>query len=330
MTSIDDRYAATRADISPAHDGARAIDTRPASAPESAARAHERRLGWMLLSPALLLLGVMTVGPAIYLLYSSVHDVQLFGGANRFVGLRNFRQLLTDSSFGKSLLVTFAFVALAVGFEVMIGLALAMGLMRRIRSNAVAATLLLLPFAVTPVVSAMVFKQLLDPNYGWVDYYLSKIGVLPAHLDWLSEPATAWIALVVLDVWQWTPFVALIILAGLQTLPQEVLEAAAVDGAKPGQIFRHITLPMVTPFLAIAVVLRSVQAFKTFDAFQVLTGGGPGESTEIVNLGIYRTALQSFRVGAASAVGLVFLLILSLLVPALLRVVGRNAQPEEH
>jgi multiple sugar transport system permease protein len=277
----------------------------------------------------MILLLVMTVGPAIFLIYSSLHNIQMFGGASGFVGLRNFQELLTDATFLHSVLVTLAFVVIAVGIELIIGLALALALAPKTRANGVAATLLLLPFAVTPVVSAMVFKQLLDPNYGWVNYYLSKVGLLPDQMDWLANPSTAWIALVTLDVWQWTPFVALIILAGRQTLPQEVFEAASVDGSRPWQTFRYITLPMLAPFLAIAVVLRSIQAFKTFDSFQVLTGGGPGDSTEIINLGIYRTALQSFQVGAASAVGLVFLLILSALVPLLLRVVGRNAEPEK-
>jgi multiple sugar transport system permease protein len=277
----------------------------------------------------MILLLAMTVGPAIFLIYSSLHNIQMFGGESRFVGLRNFQELLTDATFLHSLLVTLAFVAIAVAIELVIGVALAMALAPKTRANGVAATLLLLPFAVTPVVSAMVFKQLIDPNYGWVNYYLSKVGLLPQNLDWLANPSTAWIALVTLDVWQWTPFVALIILAGRQTLPQECYEAASVDGSGPWQTFRYITLPMLTPFLAIAVVLRSIQAFKTFDSFQVLTGGGPGDSTEIINLGIYRTALQSFQIGAASAVGLVFLLILSALIPLLLRVVGRNAEPEK-
>ncbi len=175
------------------------------------------------------------------------------------------------------------------------------------------------------MVSGLVAKQLLNPNYGWIDYYLGRLG-LPAHIDWLSGSGTAWTAIIGLDVWQWTPFVALILIAGLQSLPHEPVEAAAVDGASRWQTFRYITLPMLAPFLAIAVVLRTIQAFKTFDTFKILTGGGPGNSTEIVNLGIYRVALQSFRVGAASAMGMFFLIILSLFVPALLRVVGRNAE----
>jgi len=121
----------------------------------------------------------------------------------------------------------------------------------------------------------------------------------------------------------------LILMAGLQSLPHEPLEAAAIDGASRWQSFRYVTLPMLTPFIAIAVVLRTIQAFKTFDSFKVLTGGGPGTSTENLNLDIYRVALQSFRIGAASATAMVFLILLSLLVPVMLRVIGRGSDPEE-
>ena len=209
-----------------------------------------------------------------------------------------------------------------------LGLLLAVPLAAQSRSNNVAAALMLLPFAVTPAVSAMMFKELLNPNYGWVDHYMGVLG-LPAHVDWLGNSTTARLALIGLDVWQWTPFVALILMAGLQAVPKEPLEAAAIDGAGSWQTFRHITLPMISPFIAIALVLRTIQAFKTFDSFKILTGGGPGSSTEVVNLGIYRVALQSFRIGAASAVAMILLILLSMLVPVLLRAVGRHADPEE-
>ena len=283
---------------------------------------------WLLLTPSLAVLLLMTVVPAGYLLWSSLTNRTLLGGTGGFVGLENYRNALTDPEVLKSLAITFAFVVVVVAVEMLIGLALAVPLARQSRSNNVAAALLLLPFAVTPAVSAMMFKELLNPNYGWVDHYMGVLG-LPSQVQWLSHPTTAWIALVGLDVWQWTPFVALILMAGIQSLPKEPQEAASIDGASSWQSFRHVTLPMLTPFIAIAVTLRTIQAFKTFDAFKILTGGGPGDSTEIINLGIYRVALQSFRIGAASTIAMVLLLLLSLLVPVLLRIVGRNADPEE-
>jgi multiple sugar transport system permease protein len=280
------------------------------------------------MSPALAILLLMTVAPAAYLIWSSLRNDTLLGGGGTFVGLQNYADALGDPEVVHSLLVTFAFVVVAVVVEMAIGLALAVPLAAQSRSNNVAAALMLLPFAVTPAVSAMMFKELLNPNYGWVDHYMGVFG-LPAHTDWLGSSTTAWVALIGLDVWQWTPFVALILMAGLQAMPREPLEAAAIDGAGTWQTFRHITLPLIAPFISIALVLRTIQAFKTFDSFKILTGGGPGASTEVINLGIYRVALQSFRIGAASALAMILLILLSLLVPVLLRAVGRNADPEE-
>jgi multiple sugar transport system permease protein len=283
---------------------------------------------WVLMAPALVVLLVMTVVPAVYLLYSSFRSESLLGGSGSFVGLQNYRDAVSDPGQRHALGITVAFVVAAVVVETVLGLLLAVPLAAQSRSNNIAVTVMLLPFAVTPVVSALITRELLNPNYGWIDYFMGLVG-LPSHVEWLSNPTTAWIAVLGLDVWQWTPFVALILMAGLQSLPQDPVEAAALDGAGPWQTFRYITLPMLTPFLAIAVVLRTIQAFKTFDSFKVLTGGGPGTSTEILNLNIYRVALQSFRTGAAAAVAILFLILLTLLVPVLLRVVGRGTDPEE-
>jgi multiple sugar transport system permease protein len=219
----------------------------------------------------------------------------------------------------RSLLITLAFVIATVAIQVVLGIALAVPLSRQTRAMNAASTLLLLPLAVTPAVSALVARQLLNPNYGWIDHYLQVLGVVDGPVTWLGSGPTAWVALIALDVWQWTPFVALIIVAGLTGIPHEPREAAAVDGASAWQSFRYITLPMLVPFIAIAAILRTIQAFKTFDSFKVLTDGGPGVATEIVNLAIYRVALQSFRVGAASTLGIFFLLVLLIIVPQLLR-----------
>jgi multiple sugar transport system permease protein len=296
--------------------------------PKGPSSAGSRFAPWALMSPALAILLLMTVAPAAYLIWSSLRNDTLLGGGGTFVGLQNYTDALGDPEVVHSLLVTFAFVVVAVVVEMAIGLALAVPLAAQSRSNNVAAALMLLPFAVTPAVSAMMFKELLNPNYGWVDHYMGVFG-LPAHTDWLGSSTTAWVALIGLDVWQWTPFVALILMAGLQAMPREPLEAAAIDGAGTWQTFRHITLPLIAPFISIALVLRTIQAFKTFDSFKILSGGGPGASTEVINLGIYRVALQSFRIGAASALAMILLILLSLLVPVLLRAVGRNADPEE-
>lgn len=280
---------------------------------------------WLLVSPAVAVLLLMTIVPAIYLLYSSFFSFTLLSAdQGRFVGLQNFWRIVTDGDIRHGFLITLFFVAVAVGLELIIGMVLALALAPQTFGNSIASTLLLLPFAMTPAVSALLWQQLLNPNYGWIDFYLQRIGVLGQPIEWLSSPTTAWVAIIGLDVWQWTPFVALILMAGLQGLPKEPQEAAAVDGARGLQMFWYITLPLLMPFVAIAVLLRVVQAFKTFDTVQILTSGGPGRSTEIINLTLYRVGLQNFQIGAASALGIVFLILLLVVVSQLLRVMERN------
>jgi multiple sugar transport system permease protein len=281
--------------------------------------------GWLLAAPALAILAAMTIAPAAYLVWSSFFSFTLLGDTRRFVGVDNYSRIFSDALTRHDYLITLLFVALAVVIELALAVAIAVPLAARTVSNSIASTLLLLPFAIAPAVSALVWRQLLDPNFGWVDYYAQRLHLMSTPVDWLAHPTTAWVALIALDVWQWTPFVALILMAGLQGVPTEPREAAAVDGATAWQSLRYVTLPLLRPFIAIAVLLRLVEAFKTFATVQVLTGGGPGNSTEIVNLAIYRVALQDFSIGAASALGVVFLILLSLIVPAVLRlVVGRG------
>jgi multiple sugar transport system permease protein len=313
---------------------ARAAVTEPVlneSAPVQKGAAKSIRadltLGWSLVAPALAILLLMTIAPAIYLLHASFFNFTLLNpDLKRFVGLGNYAQVFADPTIRNGFFVTLMFVAIAVGIELLIGLGLACALAPRSFGNNLASTILLLPFAVTPVVSALIWRELLNPNYGWIDYYLQRVGLIGRPIEWLSSAPTAWVSMVGLDVWQWTPFVALILMAGLQGLPKEPQEAAAVDGANVWQTFWHVTLPQLRPFIAIAVLLRLVEAFKTFGTVQILTGGGPGRSTELINLTLYRVGLQNFQIGAAAAVGIVFLILLSFIVSQLLQVLGRNTE----
>ena len=279
----------------------------------------------VLVVPAVAVLLLMTVAPAIYLLWSSLFRFNLLQAeAGAFVGLGNYADILSSPDFIRHFGITLLFVVSAVSLELVIGLAVAVLLARKGRDLRIASGLLILPMAITPVVAALVWRALLNPNYGWIDYYLQTFGLIEEPVAWLSAPLTSWIALLALDVWQWMPFVALILLAGMQGLPTEPLEAAKVDGAGRVGMFRFITLPMMRPFIVIAVLLRTVDAFKTFGSVQVLTNGGPGDATEIVNLSIYRVALQNFQVGTAAAMGIVFLIVVTVVIQQMLRVMARN------
>lgn len=281
--------------------------------------------GRILMLPAILLLALMSIGPALYLFWSSLWNTNLLSPEKaQFVGLQNYIDVLTSPQTWNRFTITFVFVILAVSIELVLGLLLALLLDRPGIDIKVATSLLLLPMAVTPVVAALILRALLNPLYGWVDYYGMEWGLMDQPIEWLSQPLTAWIAVIGLDVWQWTSFVALILLAGLQGMDREPYEAAAIDGAGTWATFRRITLPMLVPFLVIAVLLRTIEAFKTFGTIQVLTNGGPNGSTEIVNLAIYRVALQNFQVGAGAALGIVFLVVVSVVASQLLRFMGRN------
>mgnify|MGYP000176515616 FL=1 len=288
---------------------------------------HSNRIFWLQMSPALLILLLMTIAPAIFLITKSLTNDSLLNSTSDFVGLQNYQAILTDTSLLHSARVTAIFVVLAVLIEMVFGLFLAQFLYQKSRANSVAGALLIIPFAVAPAVAAMIFRELLNPNYGWINYFMGLVG-LPANVDWLGNPLTAWSALLFLDVWQWTPFVTLILIAGMSSLPPEPLEAASVDGANAWQIFRHVSFRLLAPFIGIALVLRTIQAFKTFDSFLILTGGGPGDATSPINLEIYRVALQSFRVGYASAMAILLLIMTSILTPVLLRILGRATQTE--
>jgi multiple sugar transport system permease protein len=286
--------------------------------------ARARRLGWGLLAPALMLLLIMTVVPTIYLVYFSFRHENLLGSGSHFIGFLNFERVLTDPTVWWDSLSTLQFVVISVALELGLGLLLAVMLNKRLPETNLVTALFILPLGVAPVVSALVFRVLLDPAYGWVDFYLQSWGLIDQPIDFFGNPFWAWVAVIGLDVWQWTPFCALILLAGLQGVPAEPKEAAMLDGASNLRLFWHIVLPLLRPFLAIALVLRSIEAFKTFASIFVLTGGGPGTSTEVINLDLYRVALQDFDIGAASALGICFLLALSVVMQQLLNVLGRN------
>lgn len=288
----------------------------------------ESRVAWALLAPTLIILILMTIAAGVYVVYESFFRVGTFGQANQFVGGQNYADAFSTNSFGPDLGRTLAYVVVAVSIELVCGLLLGLALSRPSRANKVAAAFFVIPFAATPAVSALIARVLLDPNYGWIDYYLRRIGITAQPIQWLSHSSTAWVALIGLDIWQWTPFVALIVLAGIQSLRTDVLEAAQVDGARAWATFRYIRLPMLAPFIAIAAVLRVIQAFKTFDIFLILTNGGPGTSTEVVNLTLYRTVMQDFSIGSGSAIAVMLLIILLMFTPLLLRTVGRYAEHE--
>jgi multiple sugar transport system permease protein len=235
----------------------------------------------------------------------------------RFVGLANYAALLRDPRVWHAAWVTAYFTGAALGLELLLGLGIALYLNREFAGDGLVRTVLLLPISVTPVAIALVWAMMFNPTLGTLNYLLSLLGLPP--LLWASDPLSAVPSLVLVDVWQWTPMVVLLLLAGLQTIPPEILEAAALDGARRFHLLRRIQLPLIRPHLAMAAVFRVILLLKTFDLIYVITQGGPADATETLNLYTYQVGMVYFQMGYGSALAVVLLLVIMALSLALLQ-----------
>jgi multiple sugar transport system permease protein len=265
--------------------------------------ARKRRLFLIALAaPALLYVLAVAVGPIVQGFLYSFDSYNLIRPASRhFVGLDNYFALWRDSTARRAVLNTFAFTFGAVATEFALGLGIALLLWRDDWFNRIALSLLLVPATVTPLVVGLMFKALLSPEYGMLGYPFAEIGV-SAPRGLLADPGRALAALVAIDAWEWTPLMALILLAGLKSLPTDILEAAAVDGAGATQRFRLIILPLLLPAAFLALILRMMDAFRVFDIIFVTTSGGPADATDTLMIYGVKQGLEFFNIGAASAV----------------------------
>jgi multiple sugar transport system permease protein len=255
-----------------------------------------------LAAPALVYVLAVAVGPMVQgFLYSFDSYNLIRPGSRHFVGLNNYFALWSDPTARSAVINTFLFTFGAVTIEFVLGLGIALLLWRDDWFNRVALGLLLVPATVTPLVVGLVFKALLNPEYGMLGYPLAELGVSgPRGL--LAEPERALATLIAIDAWEWTPLMALILLAGLKTLPTDILEAAMVDGATAAQRLRLIILPLLLPAGFLALILRMMDAFRVFDIIFVTTSGGPADATNTLMIYGVKQGLEFFNIGAASAV----------------------------
>ena len=267
---------------------------------------HESRFAYRMLAPALGFLTVTTLITLAYLVISSMYGQ--VRGEDTFVFLRNFVLVIQDHETWDALERSGLYVVLAVGAELVIGMAVALLLQRQTRAAGAARSLIILPMMIAPIVAGLVWRILYDPSFGTLDYALSAVG-LPAPA-WLDNAQLALPSLVIVDIWQWTPFVFLVLLAGLSSLSTEPAEAARVDGANSWQVFRYVTLPSLMPLIDLLVLLRGVDAFKTVDTIYTLTQGGPGEATQTAVYWDYLTGFRYFNFGRASALALLLLVLI--------------------
>ncbi len=273
--------------------------------PRSPAVLLDRYLPYVFLLPAIVVLSVMLLFPLVYTVHLSFQE--WFASSTvppHFVGLKNYWDMLKDERFLKGTVRTIAYTILALGGEVGFGVAMALVFDRTFFGKGIVRALFLLPMVATPVAIALVWLFIYDPATGVLNYLLSLLG-LPQGL-WVSQPRTVIASLVLVDIWQWTPLVMLIVLAGLATLPNEPYEAATIDGASGLQIFLYITLPLLRPYIVVAALFRGIDALKTFDIIYVITRGGPAFSSETLNLYIYSSAFEYMHMGYSSAMLVVF------------------------
>ncbi|HEX5325222.1 MAG TPA: sugar ABC transporter permease [Acetobacteraceae bacterium] len=274
----------------------------------SPAAARTRRGGyarryWVFALPAALVVVGVIVFPWLFTLFMSVHDWQPSGATN-YVGLANFRHLLADPNFGWAILRTFYFTVLGVAAPLVLGVYAALCFHRKFPLRGLARTVFILPMMATPVAVALIFAMMFHPQLGVLNYLLTSLGLPPA--TWVYSVNTVIPTLAMVETWQWTPFVMLIVLGGLASLPIDPYEAAMIDGANPWQTFRHITLPLLWPFIIVATVIRTIDALKSFDVIYVITQGGPGSASTTINIFLYNEAFAYYHLGYASAVVIVF------------------------
>jgi multiple sugar transport system permease protein len=243
------------------------------------------------------------------LIYSVTISLQTQTAEGTTWSVANFTRLLSDNFFLTALGHTLTYTIAALTLEFSIGLALALLLNSQIRGRSFFRATLLIPMMFPTVVVGVVWRLMLNPNFGAINGTLKQVGLNTESLTWTASPRLALLSVIAVDVWQWTPFVFLVLLAGLQAIPQEPYEAALIDGSSRWQTFRHVTLPLLKPAILIALLLRTMDLLRVFDQIFILTEGGPGFATETISLYIYRTAFRFFDFGYAAAMSFVLLLL---------------------
>ncbi|MBK8902491.1 MAG: sugar ABC transporter permease [Anaerolineaceae bacterium] len=294
----------------------------------------DRRITFLFLAPTMLLLLAIAIFPLIWSLRLSFADWSVIGDAGTTPiadGFDNYQQVLglgesaSQQRLGREVVNRFAitgqFVLPAVGIELVLGFLLAMLLNRNFKGRGLLMTLMLIPMMLTPVVVTLFWRYIFRTDIGVLNFFIRLLG--GSNVDWLNQIKVAPWALVLVDVWMWTPFMMLISLAGLTAVPQYLYEAADVDRASGWFKFRHITLPLVTPLLLIAILFRTMDAYKLFDQVWVLTGGGPGSSTQTMSFYLYQVAFNDFDTGLGSAIGYVMLIVIIALANILIRMLNQ-------
>ena len=263
-------------------------------------RRSTQAVPWLLLVPIAVALGSVSVYPVLNGIWLSLRDTSLVSQQDDFVGLSNYRTLLGDGQFWNAWRHTVVFTTISTAAETAIGLAMALLLHERFPGRSVVRAAVLVPWAMPTVVTSRMFGWLFDGQHGVVNWLLRGVGLIRGNVNWYGSVDHALGTIIVADVWKTAPFMALLLLAGLQTVPDSLLEAARIDGARAWPAFWHVRLPMLLPALLIAGLFRALDAFRIFDVVYVLTGGGPADSTETLSTLSYKTLFSTLQFGYGS------------------------------
>jgi multiple sugar transport system permease protein len=284
-----------------------------------------RNFKWLLVAPAVLLILALSIFPLLFSLWVSFvnYDFQIPGHA--YVGLKNFRQVVTDPVARWSLVVTAMLTSASVICEFLLGLALAMVMTKTFRGRGVIMSLVIIPLFISPVIVGQAWALLLQRPFGPTNYVLSQLLGFEVTIGWLTQAPWNFIALIIADVWQWTPFMFVILLAGLTAIPPHVYESAELDGVGAWQVFWYITVPHIAPMMLLAVTFRLLDAIRLFDTIFIMTGGGPGTNTYSASFYLYTIGFTQFHLSNATAGSWIFLILTLIVITFLVR---RLLKPE--
>jgi ABC-type sugar transport system permease subunit len=293
------------------------------------ARSADRRgaVGtWVLVAPAIIAIAMTALAPMVWTAWESLHghDLRLPWLGRPFIGIANYLEALSDPRFLRACAHTVFFTAASVTLELVLGLALALIMSRAARGRGLVRVFVLVSWATPTVVAALLWRFMFETQSGVVNAMLLQLGVIDTPFVWFADPIAAWVPIVLADVWKMTPFVALLLLAGLESIDRSLYEAARIDGAGTWRQFVEITLPLLRPALLVAVLFRTLDAFRLFDLVYVLTGGGPGTATEPVSLYTFSALLQHLRFGYGSALSVIVFSVTFVLALIYIRLVGRS------
>lgn len=294
----------------------RSAAPRPVTAPVASAREadparREAVTAWLFVAPALAAIVLIAIFPLGWTAWESLHlhDLRMPWLGRPLIGLGNYGEALSDARFRAALGHTAFFTATTVSIEIALGLAFAMAMDHAVRARGAIRAAVILPWAIPTVVSALIWRFGFQGEHGVANTVVSHLGLAHAPIAWLVDPILAWVPLLLADTWKTTPFVALLLLAGLQNIDPVLYEAARIDGAGPWRRFTRITLPLLRPALLVALIFRTLDAVRVFDLVYVLTGGGPGTATEPLALYTFDTLLQDLRFGYGSALSVLIFVI---------------------